>query len=128
MTPLSILLIVKILVTAIMVALPFLLLQKAKLESATAIKAQSPALFRLYGVAILALLVGYAGGIWQVSQGVFPWGVLAMGLFSNAGAALTMLLTGTAARNRFLALFFTLITLGLIAAMLMPTGAMQSLA
>jgi len=127
MTPLTILLMIKILVTAIMVALPFLLLPKAKLESAMAIEAQSPALFRLYGVAIAALLVGYAGGIWQVSQGVFPWGVLTMGLVSNAGAALTMVATGSAARNRFLTVFFTLITLGLIAAMVMPTAAMRAL-
>jgi hypothetical protein len=36
-------------------------------------------LFKLYGVAITALLVGYASAFWIIARGDFPWAVVEMG-------------------------------------------------
>jgi len=72
MSLLSILLLIKILVTSITVAFPFIALPSHKLERVTNIRAPNSQLFRLYGVAILALLVGYGFGIQQAETGIFP--------------------------------------------------------
>lgn len=127
MAPLTLLLVIKIIVTFAMVALPFLLFPKARLETAMAITAASGELFRLYGAAILALLVGYAGGVWQVSQGAFPWGVVAMGVVSNGGAFLVLLKTGAAARYKFLTVFFGVVALCLVAATVFRNSAISPL-
>lgn len=127
MTALTLLFFIKILITLIMVATPFILLPKAKLEAAMAIKAKSTSLFRLYGVAILALLFGYAGGAWQVSQGVFPLGVIIMGIVSNGGATLVLLKTKAASRNKFLTVFFGIVTTCLLLVLAFPKIAIMPL-
>ncbi|MEM1378361.1 MAG: hypothetical protein AAGG69_13330 [Pseudomonadota bacterium] len=91
----------------------------------TGINAETSYLFRLYGVAILSLLVGYAGGIWQASQGVFPTGIIIMGIVSNGGATLALLLTGTAGKNVYLTLFFGIVTLCLALALVFRGSAMR---
>jgi hypothetical protein len=125
MSWLSLLLITKIGVTGLLVAAPFLLLPKSKLEKSTNITTPTSLFFRLYGVAITALLVGYAFGIPTAEDGRFPWGVVCMGTVSNGGAAILLLAYSQNKSNRVLATFFGLIALGLIAAMVLPAGAIQ---
>lgn len=126
MTWLSLLLITKIGVTGLLVAAPFMLLPKSKLEKSTNITTPTPVFFRLYGAAITALLVGYAFGIPAAEAGRFPWGVACMGTVSNGGAAILLLAYSQGSKqNRMLGAFFGLIALGLIAAMILPASAMQ---
>ena len=113
MAALSILLWVKIIGTFFPVAAPLLLLPKSKIDALSGFEPSDVSLYRLYGMAVLALLVGYAGGYFQVLDGVFPVGVIAMGFVSNAGAFLIMLLTGRAAKTPASAAFFGLIAAGL---------------
>jgi hypothetical protein len=128
MSWLSLLLIVKIVVTGLLVAIPFLLLPKPKLEKSTNITAPSPVFFRLYGVAISALLVGYAFGIPSSEAGRFPWGVVCMGVISNIGASILLLTYARRSlQNRLMGIFFGLIALWLIAAMILPVNAMQKI-
>ncbi len=122
---LSLLLIIKIAVTGLLVAAPLLRLPKARLEQLTHITTQTSLFFRLYGMAITALLVGYAFGIPAAEDGRFPWGVVCMGTVSNGGAAILLLLNPQSTNTRVLAAFFALIALGLIAAMLLPAGALR---
>jgi hypothetical protein len=123
---LSLLLIIKIGVTGALVAAPFMLIPKYKLEKATNITASTPVFFRLYGLAITALLVGYAFGIPAAEAGHFPWGVTCMGTVSNGGAAILLLAYSQGRnQNRMLGSFFGLITLGLITAMILPACALQ---
>ncbi len=126
MTWLSLLLITKIFVTGALVAVPFLLLPKTKLEQSVKINAPSSTFFRLYGIAITALLVGYAFGIPAAEAGRFPWGVTWMGTVSNAGAAFMLLAYSNGSKqNRMLGAFFGLVAICLITAMILPAGAMQ---
>ncbi len=127
MTPITLLFGVKIIVTFVMVVLPFLFLPKPKLETLMAVEAKSSTLFRLYGVAILGLLFGYAAGVWQASSGEFPWGILTMGIVSNGGATFALVRTGAASKNRFLTLFFGGVTVSLVLAGVFPERAMQPL-
>lgn len=126
MTWLSLLLITKIGVTGVLVAAPFMLLPKSKLEKSINITTPTPVFFRLYGVAITALLVGYAFGIPAAEAGHFPWGVVYMGTVSNGGAAILLSAYSQGSKqNRVLGAFFGLIALGLITAIILPASAVQ---
>lgn len=125
MSWLSLLLVTKIAVTGLLVAAPLLLLPTSKLERLTNITTQTSLFFRLYGVAITALLVGYAFGIGAAENGRFPWGVVCMGTVSNGGAAILLLANSRSNNNRVLAAFFGLIALALLAAMVLPARAIQ---
>ena len=127
MTPLSLLLIIKIVGTFFPVAAPLLVLPKARIDQLSGFSPSDVSLYRLYGMAVLALLVGYLGGYFQIEAGVFPIGVLAMGFVSNAGAFLIMLITGRAQKTPFAAAFFGLIAAGLAAAFLFQDVAMTPL-
>ena len=127
MAALSVLLWVKIIGTFFPVAAPLLILPKPEIGKRSGFEASDISLYRLYGMAILALLVGYAGGYAQVLQGEFPIGVIAMGFVSNAGAFSVMLLTGRAAKTPFSAAFFGLIAVGLALAFLFQDAAMATL-
>ena len=127
MAPLSILLWIKIIGTFFPVAAPLLLFPKSKIDALSGFSPSDVSLYRLYGMAVLALLVGYAGGYFQVLQGVFPIGVLAMGFASNAGAFLIMLITGRASKTPLSAAFFGLIAAGLGAAFFFQDAAMTVL-
>jgi hypothetical protein len=70
------------------------LLLGVQLQTRLKIGAEALPLVRLYGVSVSALLVGYAGGIAPAEAGVFPWGVVLMGIVSNVGATIGMLVTG----------------------------------
>ncbi len=127
MTAIALVLVFKILISLVLLAGPFLLLPTARLEAMTGATVQSPALFRLYGLAILALLVGYASGIWTVRSGQFPWGIVAMGITSNLGAALYLLWPGSPKRLRPIAMIFGSIGLALVLAAFMPISAITPL-
>lgn len=126
MSAISLILSAKILVTVVLVTGPFLLLPRSRLESMTGVSATSGTLFRLYGMAAAALLVGYGVGLWQSINGVFPWAAVLMGLASNIGAAGVLIFTRTAS-SRVYALIFGTIGLLLFWAALSPTGVMQPL-
>ena len=127
MSPLALLLITKIVVTGILIGLPFLFLPRGLVIRLSGFEASPPALYRLYGLAIIALLVGYGGGLVETLSGSFPRGVAAMGIVSNGGAAITLLVTGQAQSRRLLTLFFAAIAAGLIAAWILPDAAMRPL-
>ena len=127
MAPLSVLLWIKILGTFFPVAAPLLVFPKARIDALSGFSPSAVSLYRLYGMAVLALLVGYTGGYFQVVDGVFPIGVLAMGFVSNAGAFLVMLLTGRARKTPLSAAFFGFIAAGLAAAFIFEDAAMTPL-
>ena len=126
MSAISLILSAKILVTVVLVTGPFLLLPRSRLETITGVFATSGTLFRLYGMAAAALLVGYGVGLWQSMNGVFPWPAVLMGLASNIGAA-GILASARTASSRVYALVFGTIGLLLIWTALSPTDAMQPL-
>lgn len=113
MEPLSILLWIKIVGTFFPVALPLLVFPMARINQLSGFESSDPALFRLYGMAILALLVGYAGGYFQVQGGVYPVGIVAMGFVSNFGAFIVLLATGRGLKAPREPAFFGLIAAGL---------------
>lgn len=118
MSALSILLLIKITVTLVFVALPLLILPKERLGSMFGLSASTPYIFRLYGVAMLALITAYASGVWQISQGQYPVGIILMGIISNGGAALAALIFGQFRKKFWLNLFFSTVTAGLVVALI----------
>ncbi|MBT0586143.1 hypothetical protein [Alteromonas oceanisediminis] len=127
MSSFTLLLVIKIMFTLLLVAVPFLLLPKKRLEQSTHSQHDNPLFFRLYGVAILALLVGYASAVPLSHAGVFSWGIATMGLVSNAGAALLLTLMGKGKLNGALAIFFSVIAVSLLMAMMFPEAAIKKL-
>ena len=91
------------------------------------VEAKNSTLFRLYGVAILALLVGYGFGVVQTLNGEFPWLAVSVGIVSNAGATLVLTCIGTGRQNRFSAAFFGGIAVLLVLSALWPELAMTKL-
>ena len=127
MTFLTLLLLSKIVGTLFTVGLPLLLLPIETLDRFAGLRSEHGTLYRLYGIAIMALLVGYSGGVFQAQAGQFPSGVVHMGLVSNAGATVILLLSKVPGLVKSSAVFFGLISLGLLAALLYPEVAMQTL-
>lgn len=123
---LALLLAFKIAFTLATGSAPLLLLPAERLSKLYGVGVEAAPLCRLYGVAITALLVGYASGFAPAAQGIFPWGVVAMGVVSNTGATLALLLTGAYRRARALTFVFAAIALGLIAASFIPQVALLS--
>ncbi len=126
MSAISLILTAKIIVTVALVTGPFLLLPQRRLEFMTGVSATSATLFRLYGIAATALLVGYAVGLWQSMNGVFPWAAVLMGIVSNAGAA-GILALAPSVSSRVYAAIFGAVGLLLIWAALSPTVAIRPL-
>lgn len=127
MTALGVLLVFKIGVTAVTAVLPMVLLPTAAVTRRLGIEPAAVAYVRLYGVALLALLVGYAGGLVTLAGGEFPVGVVWMGLVSNGGAAIALVATGVHRRLRMAAPLYGFIALGLAAALAWPALAMRPL-
>lgn len=96
MTYLDLILLAKIVGTAVFVGLPFLLMPQSRLIGLLQIAGAEAAmpLIRLYGWAVIALLVGYSFGFSSITGDIFPIGVVSMGLVSNAGATLLLMATG----------------------------------
>ncbi len=125
MTYLSVVLLFKITITLATIVLPFMVFPKEKLNKLTQVQAASVTLFRLYGVAVLAILVAYAGGIYQLSLGELPITVLLMGLVSNAGAVLVLIISKAVERSLFHTVFFSTIAVLLAVAVMNPQLALQ---
>ncbi len=124
MTYLTLLLAFKIVVTALMVSLPFVFLPAKHLQARFNLGAEALPLARLYGIAVTALLVGYGGGIAPAQAGVFPWGVVAMGIFSNLGATIGLFVTGAWRRSVAAPIIFGGIAVALVFAALLPSVAL----
>lgn len=104
-----------------------LLLPPKTIERLSALRAEPPLLFRLYGAAVLALLVGYSGGYVQVQSGAFPTTVVIMGLVSNGAATLLLLRAPAVSWKPVAIAFFAFVTAGLAIALLNPDLAMTGL-
>jgi hypothetical protein len=90
------------------------------------VSAKSSLFFRLYGVAIAALLVGYGFGIPVAESGQFPWGIVSMGLVSNAGAGFLLLRVSKPHTSGFwLGTFFALLAVALAISMSAPGQALS---
>jgi hypothetical protein len=127
MSAMTLLILIKIGATIILVAGPFLLLPRPKLEAMTGSTVTSDALFRLYGIAMTALLIGYGSGLWQIQQGIFPWGIVLMGLVSNGGAAFTVARLGSRSSRRLFVPVFGGIAVGLALCAAFPDAAIAPL-
>ncbi len=114
MTILTLILSTKILVSIVILVLPLLFWSKEKLGATFQIAAETPLIFRLYGMAILSLLVAYGGGIWHIHSGQFPWGIVGAGVVSNIAAPLTLMTFGAQQRSHWPEVFFLVIGIGLI--------------
>jgi len=121
MTYLGLLLAVKIATTLAIVCMPLLFIPSSTLLARTQLTAASLPWLRLYGVAMVALVVGYAYGLWSLGHGIFPWGVVLMGIVSNIGASLTLLATGLWKRMRGITVLYSSIGLALVLAALIPS-------
>jgi len=128
MTYLDLILLAKIAGTALFVGLPFLLLPTKKLVTLLKIEGSEAAvpLIRLYGWAVIALLVGYSFGFSWVTRDVFPIGVVTMGLVSNAGATALLVFTGAWRQAMPMTIFLGAIATLLGFAMASPSTVMAS--
>lgn len=127
MTTLTFVLLIKILVSIVTLVIPFLFFPPARLDASMGMTAHSPRLYRLYGMAISALLVGYAGGIVMAQTGQMPWAIIAMGIVSNIGAAGLLLTAGVKGLERLLMGVFAMIGVALLLAAALPELALHSL-
>ena len=114
----------KILVTFLFVCLPFLVLTTARLSALTGVSDSSGQIFRLYGVAILGLLIGYATAFPTLNAGSFPWGIVAMGVISNGGATLVLSMGRPSVTRRLFAPLYGSIFVALVLSMIFPDIAM----
>lgn len=124
MTYLTLLLAAKILVTLAAVIVPFLFFKPETLDRLVGFGRPNEAFYRLYGMAIFALVVAYSGGLLQTLSGEYPAQIVAMGIASNVGAACLMVWTGYAREQKALSLFFGSIGIGFVWAALRPGMAM----
>ena len=127
MNALSILILIKLVITIFTLAGPFLMLPREKLERQAGVSAKSVTFFRLYGMAMLALATAYSGGLWLSWQGHFPWTVVLMGSVSNCGAALVLLQLWPQRTHRVPAFVFGLVGTGFVLSALFPGAAIASL-
>ena len=125
MTFLGVILSAKILVTLVFLVGPFMFLRAEALDDLSGFGHPIPAFYRLYAMALLALVVAYTGGLLQAFEGTYPAIVVAMGLTSNIGAAAIMMLSGYARTQKVMTGFFAVIGLGFAFAMIWPEQAMM---
>ena len=127
MSRLSLLLAYKIIVSLILVVIPFLLLPAEQIAQITQTEGADPSIYRLYAVAVLALLVGYGSAIPAAQKGHMPCGILSMGLVSNGGATLILLTLGEGTSSLFFAGIFGSIAVLIAFAMLSPQTWLKSI-
>lgn len=120
MTWLTLLLLFKIGFTIVTAVGPMLLMPGGRTAALFGLGADAVPLVRLYGMALLALVVGYAGGIPASEQGQFPVGVVLMGIVSNLGASVLLVVTGAWRKSPLAVPAYGSIALGLMAAWWMP--------
>lgn len=117
MTLLDIVLAVKIAGTGTLAALPLVLFPAERVSRELDVDVSAIPYLRLYGVALLALLVGYSFGFSAPSGEAFPLGVVCMGVVSNGLGALTLIQTGAYRRNRILTALIAVIAMALTLAL-----------
>ncbi len=105
--------ILKIAVSLVFLVIPFLFFSTQKLATITGVQSKSANLFRLYGWAIVALLVGYGFGLSEALAGSYPLPMVVMGIVSNGGATVILLMTGAWHRNQWLCFTLGMIAIGL---------------
>lgn len=127
MSFLALVFIFKILVTGLLVGAPFLFLPVSRVSASTGYGEAAAPLFRLYGIAIFALLIGYGYGYWLLGQGMFPWGIIAMGLLSNGGGAAVLFATGAWRRSKLIAYSISAVVVALVITALAPEMAVTPL-
>jgi len=93
------LLVLKIAVSLVFLVVPFLFFPARKLAGISGVHAESALFFRLYGWAIVALLVVYGWGLWEALAGRFPTVTVLMGIVSNGSATVVLLLSGASRRR-----------------------------
>jgi len=86
MTFLAWVFVVKIAGSIVGLVIPFLLFSEARLSQLAGVAVSRP-MARLYGMAIVALLIGYGFGLAEHVRGGVPTGSVWMGLVSNGGGA-----------------------------------------
>ena len=129
MTYLDLILLVKIGGSAVFLVLPFLFLPAGRLMPLLQIEGSEAAMpmMRLYGLAVLALLVGYSFGLSWVSGGNFPVGVVVMGLVSNGGGAIFLLASGGYRKAAAMTAYLIAIAVSLAFGIANPAMVMQPL-
>lgn len=127
MSFLVLLLLLKITLTLLFAAGPLMLLSKDRLDRLSGLGENSLALYRLYGIALLSILVIYSFGVDVAMSGAFPLYAVAMGLVSNAGAALVLMGRGELSKRPWLVIFLMAIAAGLVAAFFAPAVALRPL-
>ena len=110
---------IKVAVTPFAVVLPALLASPSWLDGVVG-TSSAPVLYRLYGVAILALIVGYAVALRSDLAGQDARWILPVGMVSNSGAALALLLSAKDITWVLAALFFGAVTVSFIFTALWP--------
>ena len=127
MTILDVVLAVKILGTGLFAGLPLVLLPAGMVTRIMKVDQNAMPYMRLYGVAILALLVGYSFGFSPVTGEVFPLGIVCMGIVSNGLGTLVLLTTGAYKDNLLMTTLVGSIATALIMCLQLPDLAMRAL-
>ncbi|WP_109355486.1 hypothetical protein [Sphingorhabdus sp. EL138] len=126
MSRLTLLLVFKIIFSLGTLVLPFLILPADRVADMLGTEPM-PLLYKLYGVGISAILVGYASAIPAAQRGELPSGILLMGLVSNAGGALTLFAFQVEGVAAILGGVFAGIAFALLTALLAPQVMLRSL-
>lgn len=128
MTRLTALLLFKIAISMVTIVIPFLMLPHDMIAQVMGTEGATPSLYRLYGMAVLALLVGYASAIPQAQRGELPTGIVLMGLVSNTGGAAIPLILGAEGAALYLSLVFGAIAVLLAITLISPQTMLRTLA
>ncbi len=127
MTLLDLVLAVKIAATGLFVALPLLVFPSPMIAGILKLEGEAIAWMRLYGVAVLALLVGYSFGFSQITGPELPIGILCMGIVSNGLGCMVLVATGLYRNNRMMTFLIGAIAIALAFCLVNPGLAMTPL-
>lgn len=122
MTVLTLLLSIKIAITLVFVVLPFGFFDAERIAAWTGLESSVP-LARIYTMAIVALLVGYALALRAHLAGEFPRDMLVVGLVSNGGAAAALAVWARGVMRPLGVATFGAIACGLAVVLVLPSVA-----
>ncbi len=126
MSPFAWTLAIKAIVTLLCVALPALFADPSWLNGIVG-EPSAAVLYRLYGVAILALIVGYGVAFRAHQKGQAALWILPIGIVSNSGATLALILFAKDITWVLAALFFGAVTLSFVLTALWPAAMTRTL-
>lgn len=116
---------IKITLTISLWAIPLLIFPDS-FFALLGLPAITPELYRrLLGMAYLALVVGYIEGLISARKGIFPTGIVLMGILSNFGASIILSIYAISggfsgfSTTAFLLMYFSIFATGLIATLLL---------